>query len=186
MYEHTSLRKLIEVGTRFGRLQTTAPVDFSDKRPGRGGFVACICDCGTECIVRTASLRNGRSQSCGCLQREAVRRTAAGRNRGLQGVHDPSWWRKHLAVAYCELCNTPLTSSSGKTLARIDHVHGLCTHSAKTACATCIRGVLCHTCNCALVGFDRWGWPDALVWYRDRRPLLTLSCSKDRNSGASC
>lgn len=30
----------------------------------------CICDCGNETIVRNAQLSNGKTQSCGCLQRE--------------------------------------------------------------------------------------------------------------------
>lgn len=32
----------------------------------------CKCDCGSEIEVRADSLRNGHTQSCGCLQREIV------------------------------------------------------------------------------------------------------------------
>ena len=30
----------------------------------------CRCDCGTEFIVRGASLKNGNTKSCGCLRQE--------------------------------------------------------------------------------------------------------------------
>lgn len=36
----------------------------------------CRCDCGTECVVSGALLRDGRTRSCGCLRR------ALGRARG--------------------------------------------------------------------------------------------------------
>jgi len=32
----------------------------------------CICDCGNETIPQSVSLRNGTTQSCGCLQKEIV------------------------------------------------------------------------------------------------------------------
>jgi len=34
----------------------------------------CKCGCGTERIVQGDNLRNGTSQSCGCQQREAIKR----------------------------------------------------------------------------------------------------------------
>ena len=33
----------------------------------------CRCDCGNECIVRSDSLKNQHTQSCGCLNRDRVR-----------------------------------------------------------------------------------------------------------------
>lgn len=36
-------------------------------------YWVCKCQCGTVRTVAAASLRTGRSNSCGCLQREAVR-----------------------------------------------------------------------------------------------------------------
>ena len=41
----------------------------------KGGNVLwkCRCDCGNECIVRSDSLKNQRTRSCGCLQRDIAR-----------------------------------------------------------------------------------------------------------------
>lgn len=38
----------------------------------KGIYWECLCDCGTRRIVLGTFLRNGRSRSCGCLQREAA------------------------------------------------------------------------------------------------------------------
>lgn len=37
---------------------------------GKHRFVECICDCGTVRHIRTDSLKNNRSKSCGCLKNE--------------------------------------------------------------------------------------------------------------------
>lgn len=36
----------------------------------------CVCECGTNLVVLGESLRSGNSKSCGCLQKEAIRKTA--------------------------------------------------------------------------------------------------------------
>lgn len=33
----------------------------------------CRCKCGNECVVRSSQLKNQRTQSCGCLQRDRAR-----------------------------------------------------------------------------------------------------------------
>lgn len=61
--------KLIDLtGQKFGRLTVL------DKAPSRNGFVywLCQCDCGTIKEIRGASLKSGKSQSCGCLKNEIV------------------------------------------------------------------------------------------------------------------
>lgn len=35
----------------------------------------CFCDCGKEKYIQTASLRSGKTESCGCLHREMLSRT---------------------------------------------------------------------------------------------------------------
>jgi len=54
-------------GQRFGRLVVMSPAP-----PYKGKYAQwrCICDCGNEKITITASLKNGRTKSCGCLSRE--------------------------------------------------------------------------------------------------------------------
>src|SRR6266852_6049220 len=40
-----------------------------NNKHGHAQFL-CLCDCGTSRVVRSADLRNGASQSCGCLTEE--------------------------------------------------------------------------------------------------------------------
>lgn len=51
-----------ETGNRFGSLVVVEPVE--DSR--RGAFWRCKCDCGGEAVVKGASLRYGKTKSCGC------------------------------------------------------------------------------------------------------------------------
>jgi hypothetical protein len=53
------------VGRRFGRWVVK-------KWVGEKKWL-CVCDCGSQREVSTCSLKNGRSQSCGCRNREKVR-----------------------------------------------------------------------------------------------------------------
>lgn len=55
---------------RFGRLLviSRAPSPISDKRPC--AYWNVVCDCGKTKIVKSASLRNGLTKSCGCLLRQ--------------------------------------------------------------------------------------------------------------------
>ena len=49
-------------GQRFGKLVAIKPLPKS----GQTYKWLCHCDCGNECVVAVANLRNGHSQSCGC------------------------------------------------------------------------------------------------------------------------
>lgn len=55
-------------GKQFGRLTVIA------RAANRGETVcwSCECECGNTRVVRGCSLRSGRTQSCGCLQKEQV------------------------------------------------------------------------------------------------------------------
>lgn len=57
----------LPVGERFGRLVVMRP-----EHPGRQSTYIVRCDCGTEKIVQAQHLRNGHSQSCGCLRKELL------------------------------------------------------------------------------------------------------------------
>jgi len=62
------MSKIIDMtGKRYGKL-TVLYRDGSDSR-GTAKW-RCKCDCGNECVVLGKNLRNGNTQSCGCLQRE--------------------------------------------------------------------------------------------------------------------
>lgn len=68
---HVSPRRLDLTGQRFGRL---VALKLSDSRgPSNQIKWDCACDCGETIAVMANSLRNGTTQSCGCLQREKAR-----------------------------------------------------------------------------------------------------------------
>ena len=48
------------IGKRIGRLIVTA---YAQDRKW-----SCVCDCGARVVVNGQCLRQGRSQSCGCLK----------------------------------------------------------------------------------------------------------------------
>ncbi len=170
---HSRVRKPIEVGTSFGRWTTTAPVDFS----GVTGIVPCVCTCGTQRSVRTSSLQQGVSQSCGCLHRERSIAAGLARGKDLGRSRNMYRWRRFLPDTVCSLCSVPFAKATnegrlhGRELAQVDHLHDACGHSKQSACVNCVRGVVCVRCNRDVAAFDRWGWPEHLLWYRDRRPL---------------
>lgn len=66
-------RALDLTGQVFGRLTAMYPVVGEGCRAWR---CKCSCEEGVECTVTTNSLTKGTTQSCGCLQREAVRNRA--------------------------------------------------------------------------------------------------------------
>lgn len=53
---------------RYGRLIVLGEAD----RQGYHRLWRCQCDCGKEILARMNNLRNGHTQSCGCLQAERV------------------------------------------------------------------------------------------------------------------
>jgi len=58
-------------GKRFGRWQVLGRDKEAQKgKKTRVAFWRCVCDCGTERAVAGQALRNGTSQSCGCLAYE--------------------------------------------------------------------------------------------------------------------
>lgn len=54
-------------GQRFGRLTV---LEMTDKRRGSSIIWKCRCDCGEICYKPSKDLRDGRTKSCGCLQKE--------------------------------------------------------------------------------------------------------------------
>ncbi len=58
----------------FGRLTVLRRHEFNEPH-GHAQWV-CQCECGTECIVIGCNLKNGCTQSCGCLELESKRNNA--------------------------------------------------------------------------------------------------------------
>lgn len=62
--------KIIDLtGNRFGRLTVLRQSDVRDSAHIKW---VCLCDCGAEKAVAGLKLKNGHTQSCGCLHIEAV------------------------------------------------------------------------------------------------------------------
>ena len=57
-------------GKKFGRLTVIQRV----KNNGENVMWRCLCQCGTHVSIRSASLVHNRTNSCGCLHRDMVRK----------------------------------------------------------------------------------------------------------------
>lgn len=60
-------------GMRFGRLMA---IRIAGKTRGRHLIWECICSCGQTTEVQSGNLLRGRIQSCGCLQRELLKKAS--------------------------------------------------------------------------------------------------------------
>lgn len=63
-------RRIDLSGQRFGRLTAVTPLPANGTN---GTPWECRCDCGTLTVVPSGRLRTGRTRSCGCLWRDALR-----------------------------------------------------------------------------------------------------------------
>lgn len=62
------------VGKRFGRLIVIEySKEYSEIKNDKQRYWKCQCDCGNITYVKTSSLKNGNTQSCGCLHNETAR-----------------------------------------------------------------------------------------------------------------
>lgn len=84
------------VGQRFGRL-----IVLSRDPEGTGRKVRwnCRCDCGVLTSVSGNNLRAGKTQSCGCLQRELAAERQRTHGATERGNHWPEWG------VYCQMLN---------------------------------------------------------------------------------
>lgn len=72
-------------GKRFGRLTVLYRAD--DYISPKGVKVVryhCRCDCGNESDVQAGGLRNGTTQSCGCIQRDLMKSGVNSRKHGMK------------------------------------------------------------------------------------------------------
>lgn len=76
-------------GQRFGRLLV---IERAGSR-NREALWHCKCNCGNEIYSRGASLRNGLSQSCGCLQKEIASNSHFAKTHGGSSERLYSVWR---------------------------------------------------------------------------------------------
>jgi len=83
------------------------------KGGGEGTFYLCRCECGTEKVVSYRSLRDGRSKSCGCLQRDGRSEphlvSARSVYNASSGYKDGCSFEKFLELSQlpCYYCGSP-------------------------------------------------------------------------------
>lgn len=62
-------QKIDITNQKYGRLTV---VSFSGRDKHGGRMLLCRCDCGNEITARLGNIRQGRTTSCGCFQKEVV------------------------------------------------------------------------------------------------------------------
>jgi hypothetical protein len=68
---------LDKTGIRYGRLLVKGiqgTIETGSSRRKQYAWL-CVCDCGTEAVIRGHQLTTGRTKSCGCLQRDSSAKT---------------------------------------------------------------------------------------------------------------
>jgi hypothetical protein len=169
-------------GRRIGRLQVLRRAESI-----KGASIwLCQCDCGTVKNIRGQYLRNGNAVSCGCYQKEAVRKhgrrgkkgdprdptyvsfvamkgrvmnpnNPAYHNYGGRGIQICESWMNGGFVQFLkDMGDRP----EGKSLDRIDHNGDYCPENCRWATATeqsqNRRGLNLLACNGRVQAFSAW------------------------------
>lgn len=142
-------RYIDRLGDRYTRLLVIAEGRTDDLNKK---YWVCQCDCGAEIEVRSDSLTSGKTQSCGCLQKDELsKRQKHGYRYGsdeykqhhrdlrLQRKYGITW-NDYLEIIEsqdneCAICGTSISELDHT--AHLDHCHD----TGK------VRGVLCRRCN---------------------------------------
>lgn len=90
-------------GQRFGRLTV---IERDCGVIGANAYWICKCDCGGYSVVRGSHLTSGRTKSCGCLEKENLKRIGKASKHGKRKERIYSTWCKMK-----ERCCTETSSS---------------------------------------------------------------------------
>jgi hypothetical protein len=107
------MKKLsISDGRKFGRWRIIGPATNNRHRQRR---VKALCECGVSRVVTLTTLRSGRSQSCGCLRREAASRVCIKRNTTHGHSRSPTYrtW-SHIIGRCCNPSDKNYTAYGGR------------------------------------------------------------------------
>lgn len=77
-------------GMKVGRLTV---IELAYAKAYKGFYYLCKCDCGKECYVLRTLLTSKKTQSCGCLNKEALLQHS--RNQGKEKMIDGILMSKH-------------------------------------------------------------------------------------------
>ena len=81
------MKRIDLTGKTFGRLTV---LELSQEKISRSRAWLCRCECGTEKLIRSAQLRSGDTQSCGCFNVER-RKERFTRHGGYKTPEYKSW-----------------------------------------------------------------------------------------------
>lgn len=73
----------------------------------------CLCDCGSEIIVRTAYLKNNHTQSCGCLSIEKIVERSIKHGYKKRGTTSRTYTSWQLMIQRCINPNNPAYKNYG-------------------------------------------------------------------------
>lgn len=79
------------IGRRFHRLLVLSRAPSKQSGSSRASRWLCRCDCGTEKVIGAHELRREATRSCGCLMREAAKKTCIDRTK--HGMSQSSTYR---------------------------------------------------------------------------------------------
>lgn len=148
---------IFETGTRFGKLTVVGfagVVARLKQKPE--GFHTVVCECGSVKNVRTTSLRQGLSRSCGSA------RCKVSYKGGCSNKHSLAWANSRISsVNYHSKKRgyALLNATAEELLFMFAHKKGRCHACDRTRDSLCIdhchdtgllRGILCRQCNAAV------------------------------------
>lgn len=152
--------KVIDItGDQYGKWKV---LQFSHINHEKQAMWECRCECGTIKVVRAATLRDGRSTTCGCGTREAFRLACskpgvasfnylyrnyrwAAQDRGFSFTLDFEQF-KRLTTQNCHYCGQPpqrkITMRSAEPyvyngIDRLNSALGYVIHNCVSCCKTC-------------------------------------------------
>jgi hypothetical protein len=151
------------IGQRFGAWLVVGRV------PNTSHYWECVCECGTKRNIRSISLRNGVTHSCGCKRgfyQTSPEFLAERRKYRLKLCFNMSVaeYEQRLKEqnGCCAICYRP----PGKKHLAIDHCH-----KNKN-----IRGLLCASCNQGLgLFYDNVALLRAAIEYLEKNQILEMS-----------